>query len=225
MIWHRASRKQNADWRRTLSLAIPAFAVLAATAASATDWLSPVPLRQQSTIPAQGGQANGKPAPAGAANQQAALDKRETNLDIGAWKLHCLVDQQRKCELSQRRIDNTSKTTALWIEIDATETEDSVYTISLLTPLGMKITQTTPLMGDNKVAVAIPIISCVPAGCVHRAMAPRQAIDGLVSLRNIGAQVMTQNGQPLFLPLDTSGFLEGLSKMKALLNVAITSGR
>jgi hypothetical protein len=65
-------------------LAIPALALLAATTASATDWLSPVPLRQQSTVPAQGGQPKGKPAPAGAANQQAALDKQETNLDIGA---------------------------------------------------------------------------------------------------------------------------------------------
>ena len=225
MSCYSAFRTQNGRWRHALALVVSGLAPIAATTAGATEWFSPVPLRQQSAIPAQGGQPKGNPPPAGAANQQAALDKNETNFDIGAWRLHCLVDQQRKCELSQRRIDNSSKTTALWIEIDATEKEDSVYTISLLTPLGMKIAQTTPLMGDNKVAVAIPIISCVPAGCVHRAMAPRQAIDGLVSSKNIGAQVMTQNGRPLFLPLDANGFLEGLSKMKAFLNVAINRSR
>lgn len=127
--------------------------------------------------------------------------------------------------MSQRRIDNASKATLLWLEIAATEKENTVYNVSLLTPLGMKINPTTPLLADNQVALSIPIFTCVAAGCVHKITTPRQTIDRHVSVKEIGTQVTAQNGQQIFLPLDKTGFPEAMAKMRSYLAASISRSR
>ena len=136
---------------------------------------------------------------------------------FGEWKLQCFGRPVQRCELQQRRIDPRTQTTIFWVEISRTPNA-SDDTITIITPLGMKVLAGINFSIDGQFSQALQPQTCVQFGCLSQLKANRVFQQKLLQSKQLKATVTSLAGQKVTFEMPADGISEGYSRMFALTN-------
>lgn len=161
-------------------------------------------------------------APQAAPQAQAAQPAQDPNGPqlvemFGEWKLQCFGRPLQRCELQQRRIDSRTQATIFWVEIARTPnaTDD---TITIITPLGMKVSAGITFSLDGQMSQSLQSQTCVQFGCLSQLKANRVLQQKLLQSKELRATVTNLAGQKVTLEMPSNGISEGYNRMFALTN-------
>lgn len=185
-------------------------------AAQAQDFLSPQPLVRQKS-PA-------KPAPA-RQNQRAqqanatapAAPKPVIAENVGDWRLQCFAKPARACQISQRRINPANNSMLIWVELTRSLKPKPNDRFAVMLPLGFKIEPTLTVEAEGKTFVETPIVTCIPAGCLHQLDLTPARVEQLQDTKRLTAQMVDMRGQRIALPVTMRGFKQAFLKSAVFL--------
>jgi len=182
--------------------------------AAAQEFLSPKPTVQvqhplnQNRPPA--------PAPAAPSPSQAAAGavavKPDLSEEIGDWRLQCFAKPGRTCEFEQRRVNPSNQALVIWVELARSLTPKPVWQLTVMLPLGFRIAPSLGVRADDELLLDLPIVTCVPAGCVHAAEMPVAGLDTLQKAQTLGTEIVDLKGQRYALNVSMHGFKEAYLK-------------
>ena len=197
------------SWRVVAAGAALVLAV-GIVAAAAQDFLSPSPMVQQPTTRQKPQPARAPAAPPQASPSQAAAGAAAVKPDIsntfGDWLLQCFSKPARMCQISQRRINPNNQALLIWVELTHSMTPKPVWQLAVMLPLGFRIAPTLGVRADDQLLLDLPIVTCVPAGCVHAAEMPAAGLDNLQKAQSFGTQITDLKGQTYAVNVTMRGF-------------------
>lgn len=206
-----------------LRLSLGAVAALGVSAhvAVAQDWLSPRPLSpqqmqqnqqprpqtQQQQRPAQ------KPAPSrsGQAAQQGAVKPDLAQL-IGDWRIQCFSKPARSCQISQRQVNPKTKQLVFMIEVTRVSSPKPSNSLSVMLPLGVRLGPPLLLSADQRSVATVPLLTCLPAGCVHVTPVQDDVLNALRKVKALGTEMMAINGRSVPITISMRGFNDAMSR-------------
>jgi len=162
--------------------------------------------------PPQPQQAANAPAAPAPAQQPPKPDLAE---NYGDWLLQCWKGPQKNCQLVQRRVQAGTQQAVLIMAINARPAQP--YSISVITPLGMRVLPSLPLFADKVALADVPVQTCVPTGCVHAMELGAALLTKLQSAGEISFVLQGMNGQRFNVSAGTKGLNEGLTKLASFL--------
>lgn len=136
--------------------------------------------------------------------------------DLGDWRLQCTVAPAPRCEFFQQRVGNDGGF-LLWFEIERLSGPDKLARVSLRTPLSTRIVSTLPLDMDGRRFADLPIITCLPAGCVYAADMPMSRVQSMENAGGMATAIYDLRGQGFAISIGTSGLRAGFLKMASFL--------
>lgn len=203
---------------------------LMAGPAVAQEWLSPRPLNQSQPAPAQQPrpahpQAQQRPAqpqtPQRPAQQQAQQQPAQQPQgqatpvlveEIGDWRLQCFNAPSKFCQVSQRQVNPQTQAMIVWIELTLGTQPKPSSSLSLMVPLGIRIGPALNLQADKAPLAALPIITCVPAGCMHQGEVNNNTTAAMQKAQVMTTQVNDMAGRPQPFNFPMRGFREAYAK-------------
>lgn len=206
----------------------------AASGASAQDFLSPKPMvpppaakPAAKTAPApkttqqkpvtQSPSAQASPAQTAAGAQGAKPDIAE---DVGDWRLRCFSKPNRACQMSQRRVNTSNQSLLIWVELTRAIQPKPITQMAVMLPLGVRIAPRLPIRADDQPLIEVPIVTCVPTGCVHSAELPETGLNVLQKSQSVSSEMIDMKGQKIPLPISMRGFNEAYLKTATFLKAA-----
>ena len=125
--------------------------------------------------------------------------------DNGDWRLECFSAATAQCHLFQRRVDPGTQSLLVWAEVTRAGPEQK---LTVMIPLGLRAQPTLGLQSAGRIVASLPLVTCVPAGCVHTVPLTPVLLKTLQDARDLSAVVTRLDGQSLGLQLSMRGFVE-----------------
>lgn len=134
----------------------------------------------------------------------------------GDWRLACYGRPIKRCELSQRRIDSTSKAILFGVEFTK-YSQGAVETATFVVPLGVNISVPLAIMVDGKLMGKLQINTCNALGCFSQIKTPQVVLDASSVGSLLQVQGASASGSPVVLTMPLRGFAEGYIKLSNLM--------
>lgn len=199
--------------------------VAMASPAAAQEWLSPKPLNQsqpaqqrQSPQPQQSQQRPQQRPPQQAPAQQQAQQQAGQQAapalveEIGDWRIQCFTAPSRLCQVQQRQVNPQTQVMVLWIEMTLAVQPKPSTLLAVMVPLGVRIAPALNLAADKSPMAALPILTCVPAGCLHQAEVNNNSVALMQKAQAVTSQVSDVAGRAIPLNVSMRGFREAYAK-------------
>lgn len=191
------------------------------TAAAAQDFLSPKPIIQHPAVqarppsPASPSQVSPSQAAVGA-----AAVKPDLSEEIGDWRLLCFTKPGRTCELEQRRVNTSNQALLIWVELSRLLTPKPAWQLTVMVPLGFRVVTNLGVSADGALLLNLPVVTCVPAGCVYAAELPTDGLDTLQKAQTVGTEIVDLKGQRFALGITMRGFKDAYLKSALFLKAS-----
>lgn len=210
--------------------ALLAGAFVASEAARAQDFLSPTPMvprpspqqqqmqrpaPQQQKAPAPQAQpprAQPQPQRAAAPAAGAAQPALDISEEVGDWRLQCTSKPARACKISQRRVSQINQSMLIWVELTRSLQPEPKNLMTVMVPLGIRITPTLDMRADGKTFIEPSIVTCVAAGCVHSIELQTQRLDALQDVKLVTTQIADVQGRSTNIEVSMRGFRDAYLK-------------
>lgn len=193
----------------------------AVTTASAQDWLSPRPVspaqsKQQQTKPQQRpAQAQQTQAAPPAARQQQAGP--ELIQSFGDWRISCVSRPGRACQITQRQVSKGNRAVTLVVELTLATQPKPRSILSVVTPLGSKLSPSVVIRGDRGEVAAAPLLTCVNTGCIHSGDIVSKQVEGMRRAKKLSTQLTDLKGQSSALAISTNGLEDAFRRVSSYL--------
>jgi invasion protein IalB len=190
--------------------AIFPIALIAGQLARAEEFLSPKPLAPQAkpaAAPKPAVKSVTKPQ-AGPGQQMTTANSAALELleEVGDWKLQCGSTPARNCQMSQRRVNPESNQLLIWMELTRTNTPKEMNQLTVMLPLGLRVTTPLAVTVDGQPFAAFNIVTCVPAGCIYAHEMGSPEVQALLQAQRINMEVSDLRGQRFALTVSMRGF-------------------
>jgi invasion protein IalB len=181
-------------------------------------------VKPQQQRPSQQSQQQGQRAPSGqpaapaAASAQPGQAAKPTLVEeIGDWRIQCFAQPARACQLSQRQINPANKSLLVWMELTRTTAPKPANMLAVMLPLGFRISPVLNVDADKALLVGVPIVTCLPTGCVHSGEINNGGIQRMLKAKAITTQMTDMNGRTYQVAMSMRGFRDAFAKTASFL--------
>jgi len=189
-------------------------------ASSGQEVLSPKPMIDQPYVrpgprtpaPATKAQADKRPASPSQAVAGATALKPEFTEEIDDWQLQCFPKPSRACRLAQRQLNPKNNSLVIWVELTKYMQPKVMWQMVVMIPLGFRLAPILGLRAGGALLLDMPLVTCVPAGCVYSAEMPAAALDTLKDATALGTEIADLKGQRFALNVSMRGFSKAYLK-------------
>ena len=193
-----------------MRLAVLAIAVTAGQLACAEEFLSPKPIAPQAkpaVAPKPAAKPQAKPQ-AGPGQQMTTASGAAPVIleEVGDWKLQCGPTPARNCQMSQRRVNPESDQFLIWMELTRTNTPKETNQLTVMLPLGLRVTTPLAVTVDGQPFASFKIVTCVQAGCIYTQEIGAPEVQTLLVAQRINTEVSDLRGQRFALTVSMRGF-------------------
>ena len=126
--------------------------------------------------------------------------------EVGDWKLQCGSAPTRNCQMSQRRVNPESNQLLIWMELTRTYTPKETNQLTVMLPLGLRVTTPLAVTVDGQPFVSFNIVTCVTAGCIYAQEIGATEVQTLLKAQRINTEVSDLRGQRFALTVSMRGF-------------------
>jgi len=118
------------------------------------------------------------------------------------------------CEMTQELKDTASGKRVLAIGIQRTDSGEAAMTI--VAPLGVKLSAGLLLKGDKDLSIATSFNICLPDGCIVRQSLDSAAITGLSATTSLTASMAVPDGDAFNVNLSPKGFADAWNRLQKI---------
>jgi invasion protein IalB len=155
--------------------------------------------------------AEASAAPSQAAAGEAA-GKPDLTEEIGDWRLQCFSKPARACRLSQRQVTKQDHSLLIWAELTHFITPKEKWLFVVMLPLGLKVAPVLDVRAGGELFLNMPIVTCVPAGCVYSADVPAAGLETLRKSQTLATEVADLKGHKYPINVSMHGFTQAYLK-------------
>lgn len=210
--------------RLYFSATLAAALCVGGVSAGAQEWLSPKPLspgqnqqQKPAAPPAQPRQAQQQRP----ATQQPAVQPQHVGPDLaqafGDWRISCVSRPGRACQITQRQVNTTNRTLTLMVELTLATQPKPRNILSVVTPLGVKLSPALSVRGEGGEIANVPLVTCVNTGCIHSGDIAAKQVEGMRRSKGLSTQLTDLKGQSSALTISTNGLEDAFQRVSTYL--------